>query len=53
MAAGFQLGAAPHISVADAIAQAKHVAAHADMTIVVVGLGPDYEGEDFDRESMR
>lgn len=52
MSAGFQLGAAPAIAEQDAIDDAVGLAKKSDLTIVVVGLGKDFETEGMDRDDI-
>lgn len=50
--AGFQIGIAPIIDPDNAIAEAVELSASCDATVVVVGLGRDYEGEGQDRTDI-
>jgi hypothetical protein len=50
---GFRLGAALQIDAKKEIENACAAAADADVAVVVVGLSPEYESEDFDRKHLK
>lgn len=52
MATGFQIGAYPALDEGSAISAAVELAKSSDITILVVGLGKDFETEGMDRSSM-
>jgi beta-glucosidase len=50
--AGFQIGAVPVLDPDQGIAEAVELSASCDATVVVIGLGKDYETEGSDRSTM-